>query len=171
MDRNDKNLLDDTGMEMVNALRRIEGALTGQMPEMEQINYRDNNFNLLDKTGKKIVAGLEAIAGSVPSSGQAIPATPEHSGLMSAEDKAKLDAFGEASTYLTVDQFTAMGAAVVDTVEELQDAVKGQLAMVREDNCLRIYDGDQWIVLSEPGMTEQDVLRIIGEESGTEEEP
>ena len=163
MDRNDKNLLDDTGREMVNALRRIAGVMTGQMPEMEKINYRDNNFNLLDKTGKKIVAGLEAIADSVNVSGPAVPATEEHSGLMSAEDKAKLNAFGPANTYLTIDMLTAMGAAVVDT--------EGQLALVRADNGLRIYNGEDWQILAEPGMTEQDILQIIREESEAIEEP
>ena len=171
MDRNDKNLLDDTGREMVNALRRIAGVMTGQMPEMEKINYRDNNFNLLDKTGKKIVAGLEAIADSVTVSGPAVPATEEHSGLMSAEDKAKLNAFGPANTYLTIDMLTAMGAAVVDTEDELPEAVLGQLALVRADNGLRIYNGQDWQILAEPGMTEQDILQIIREESEAIEEP
>ena len=171
MDRNDKNLLDDTGREMVNALRHIESVLTGRTPEMEKINYRDNNFNLLDRTGKKIVAGIEAIAASVSAGGSSVPATAEHDGLMSAGDKAKLDAFGEADMYLTVDMVQAMGAVLVDTEMELPEAVPGQLALVRADNSLRIYDGIRWQIVSEPCMTEQDVLQIIGEEGGAAGNP
>ena len=57
------NLLDDTGMEMVNALREIRGLLSGEQLAPEVIRRTDHPVIMLDSTGQKLVAELKGISG------------------------------------------------------------------------------------------------------------
>ena len=57
------NLLDDTGMEMVNALREIRGLLSGEQLAPEVIRRTDHPVIMLDSTGRKLVAELKGISG------------------------------------------------------------------------------------------------------------
>ena len=168
-DRNDKNLLDDTGLEMVNALRRILTALSGTETHAVRINYRDNNFNLLDKTGKLLVESLTSIAETLEQGGSTggvvLPASAERDGLMSAADKVKLDAFSAAGVYVSQNMLDALtGVRIVDSEDALPEGTEGQLVLVASDGVLNLYDGTTWLALT-GGIGEQDVLRIIGEET------
>ena len=86
-----KNLTDDTGMDIVHALRRIAEARGGPRAVIEPINRRDNAFNVLDRTGRKMAEALEWIASAPGGSASYGPATRDRDGLMSREDKAALE--------------------------------------------------------------------------------
>ena len=160
---NYKNILDDTGRELVNVLRRIVGKLSGNTPEMEKINYVDNNFNLLDSTGKKMVEALAEIEHHMGNGegGNISLATEDTSGLMSAEDKRKLDAFEDASSYVTgVDP----DVVFLSAPEELPETGRADVLYVMASP-FGLYRYDiSWERLGE--LDESDVLAIIREEEG-----
>ena len=165
---NPKNLLDDTGREMLNAIRRILAALSGTEPELVAINYRDNNVNLLDRTGKQMAAGLDGIADVLRSDagGGSRPASETSAGLMSAEDKRKLNAFYSADTYVTQEMLAGRtGVKVVEDESGMPEGSEGDMVLVASSGTLRVCDGSAWVTIAGSGcIPESEVIRIISEE-------
>lgn len=166
---NPKNLLDDTGQEMLNAIRRILGTLAGTEPELAAINYRDNNVNMLDRTGKQLVADLNGIADVLASdAGSASrPASETSAGLMSPEDKRKLNAFYPADTYVTQEMLLGRtGVRIIEQEGDLPAGSEGEIVLIAPAGVLRVYDGQSWVTVAGPGSTipESEVIRIIAEE-------
>ena len=154
---NPKNMLDDTGLEIVNSLRRIAAGMCGTEPVEERIRYTDNPSNMLDSTGKKLVQALEEIGEAIMNGagGGVVPAaTEETDGLMSAADKAKLDAFGAADTYITLTDVALISSLlpIVGDPESLpEEAEPGQAVFVEDTGELYVNTASGWVRISGSG--------------------
>ena len=137
------NLMDDTGREIVNALRRMRARLSGRKEEELPIDYRDHHMIILDRTGKLIAEAIEGVTEQLSGEAAGGLATAEKDGLMDRRDKQKLDAFLPADFYAGKKDIEGCMRYLGEVRQLPGEAAAGDCCGMQGN--LYLYDGSVWI--------------------------
>ena len=132
------NLMDDTGKEIVNAIRRVKAKLSGEDAEELAIDYRDHNLIILDQTGKMIAEAIDEVASHAGQGG------------------------GGAADLERCLRYRGTVEREADLPEK---AALGDVMDATETGSVFLYDGDGWVCISAAGqpLTEEELEELFAD--------